>query len=63
MGFATDMLRRIEDDAELLKGIMFSDEASFHLSVIANCHNVHVWGFENPHEYREAQGIPQRLMC
>ncbi|XP_035232211.1 uncharacterized protein LOC118204000, partial [Stegodyphus dumicola] len=27
-----DMLRRIEDDAEFLKRIMFSDEASFHLS-------------------------------
>ncbi|KFM69899.1 hypothetical protein X975_24157, partial [Stegodyphus mimosarum] len=30
MAFATDMLRRIEDAAEFLKRIMFSDEASFH---------------------------------
>ncbi|KFM73977.1 hypothetical protein X975_13500, partial [Stegodyphus mimosarum] len=55
MAFATNILRRIEDDAEFLKRIMFSDEASFHLSGILNPHNVRIWGFENPHEYREAQ--------
>ncbi|KFM61825.1 hypothetical protein X975_12247, partial [Stegodyphus mimosarum] len=55
MAFATDMLRRIEDDAEFLKRIMFSDEASFHLSGIVNCHNVRIWGSQNPHEYSEAQ--------
>ncbi|KFM70764.1 hypothetical protein X975_05074, partial [Stegodyphus mimosarum] len=55
MAFATDMLRRIEDAAEFLQRIMFSDEASFHLSGIVNRHNVHIWGSENPHEYREAQ--------
>ncbi|KFM68878.1 hypothetical protein X975_02434, partial [Stegodyphus mimosarum] len=55
MAFATDMLRRIEDDAEFLKCIMFSDEASFHLSAIVNRHNVCIWGSVNPHEYREAQ--------
>ncbi|KFM59228.1 hypothetical protein X975_23270, partial [Stegodyphus mimosarum] len=55
MASATDMLRRIDDDAEFLKRIMFSDEASFHLSGIVNRHNVRIWGSENPHEYREAQ--------
>ncbi|KFM58633.1 hypothetical protein X975_22411, partial [Stegodyphus mimosarum] len=55
MAFATDMLRRIEDGAEFLKRIMFSDEASFHLSGIVNRHNVRIWGSENPHEYRKAQ--------
>ncbi|KFM58440.1 hypothetical protein X975_09349, partial [Stegodyphus mimosarum] len=55
MAFATDMLRRIEDDAEFLKPIMFSDEASFHLSGIVNRHNVRIWGSENPHEYPETQ--------
>ncbi|KFM71496.1 hypothetical protein X975_02205, partial [Stegodyphus mimosarum] len=54
MAFAIDMLSRI-DDAELLKRIMFSDEASFHLSGIVNRHNVRIWGSENTHEYREAQ--------
>ncbi|KFM75908.1 hypothetical protein X975_13916, partial [Stegodyphus mimosarum] len=55
MAFATDVLRSIENDAEFLKRIMFSDEASFHLSGIVNRHNVRIWGSENPHEYREAQ--------
>ncbi|KFM64525.1 hypothetical protein X975_16921, partial [Stegodyphus mimosarum] len=55
MAFATDMLRRIEDDAEFLKRIMFSDETSFHLSGIVNRQNVRIWGSENPYEYREAQ--------
>ncbi|KFM72979.1 Transposable element Tc1 transposase, partial [Stegodyphus mimosarum] len=55
MAFATDMLRRIEDDAEFLKRIMFSDEASFHLSGIVNRHSVRIWRSENPHEYREVQ--------
>ncbi|KFM58603.1 hypothetical protein X975_04675, partial [Stegodyphus mimosarum] len=55
MAFATDMIRRVEDDAEFLKRIMFFDEASFHLSGIVNRHNVRIWGSENPHEYPEAQ--------
>ncbi|KFM63640.1 hypothetical protein X975_11591, partial [Stegodyphus mimosarum] len=49
MAFATDMLRKIEDAAEFLKRIMFSDEASSHLSGIANRHHVRIWGSENPH--------------
>ncbi|KFM78615.1 hypothetical protein X975_09761, partial [Stegodyphus mimosarum] len=49
------MLRTIDDDAEFLKRIMFSDKASFHLSAIVNRHNVCIWGSENPHEYCEAQ--------
>ncbi|KFM67649.1 hypothetical protein X975_03945, partial [Stegodyphus mimosarum] len=55
MAFATDMLRRIEDDAEFLKRIMFSDEAYFHVFGIVNRHNMRIWGSENPFEYREAQ--------
>ncbi|KFM75855.1 Transposable element Tcb1 transposase, partial [Stegodyphus mimosarum] len=55
MAFAADMLRRIEDDAEFPKRIMFSGEASFHLFGISNRHNVRICGFENPHECREAQ--------
>ncbi|KFM61029.1 hypothetical protein X975_23527, partial [Stegodyphus mimosarum] len=55
MAFATDMLRRIEDDDEFLKRIMFSDEASVHLSSIVNRHNVRIWESENHHEYRDAQ--------
>ena len=54
MAFATDMLRRTEDDADFLKHIMFSDEASLHVSGIVNHRNVHIWGSEKPHEYRES---------
>ncbi|KFM65698.1 Transposable element Tcb2 transposase, partial [Stegodyphus mimosarum] len=55
MAFAKDMLRRIEDDVEFLKRIMFPGEASFHFSGIVNRRNVRIWGSENPHEYRQAQ--------
>ncbi|GFT81958.1 uncharacterized protein NPIL_153741 [Nephila pilipes] len=40
MAFTTDILMRIEDGAEFLNCIMFSSEAWFHLSVIANRLNV-----------------------
>ncbi|GBM22387.1 hypothetical protein AVEN_131502-1 [Araneus ventricosus] len=53
--FATDMLRRIDDDSEFLNRIMFSDEACFRLSGIINRHNVRIWGSETPHKYREVQ--------
>ncbi|GBN21210.1 hypothetical protein AVEN_191532-1 [Araneus ventricosus] len=49
------MLRRIDDDAEFLNRIMFSDETNFHLSGIVNSHNVLIWGSENTNEYLEIQ--------
>ncbi|GFU33811.1 uncharacterized protein NPIL_682711 [Nephila pilipes] len=55
IAFATDMLGRIEDDAEFLNCIMFSEEPCFHLSAIVNRHNLYIWESENPHEYRELQ--------
>ncbi|XP_071043842.1 protein GVQW3-like [Parasteatoda tepidariorum] len=55
MAFETDMVRRIEDDAEFLKLIMFFNEASFPVSGIVNRHNVRIWGSENPREYCEIQ--------
>ena len=63
MAFATNTLRRIEDDADFLKSIMFSDELSFHVSGIVNRHNVGIWGSENPMNTVKQKGIPQRLMC
>ncbi|KFM71601.1 hypothetical protein X975_16196, partial [Stegodyphus mimosarum] len=62
MAFATDILRRIEDDAKFMKRIMFSDEASFHLSGIVNRHYVRIWG-KTPMNTVRHKGIPQRLMC
>ncbi|GBM21992.1 hypothetical protein AVEN_263842-1 [Araneus ventricosus] len=54
LDFATDMLRRIDDDAEFLNRIMVSEDC-FHLSGIVNRHNVRIWGSEISHEYREVQ--------
>ncbi|GFS90413.1 uncharacterized protein NPIL_137751 [Nephila pilipes] len=61
--FATYMIRNLEDDAELLNRIMFSDEACFHLSDIANCHYLRKWGSEYPTNTVSYKGTPQRLMC
>ncbi|GFT47167.1 uncharacterized protein NPIL_119611 [Nephila pilipes] len=55
MAIATDLLRRIEDDAEFLYPIMFFNEACFHLSDIVNRHYLCKWGSENSNEYRELQ--------
>ncbi|XP_071037890.1 uncharacterized protein [Parasteatoda tepidariorum] len=64
MAFATDMVGRIEDDADFLKHIMFSDEASFHVSGIVNRHNVRIYGdLKTPMNTVRHKGIPQRLMC
>ena len=47
--FDLEMLSRIEDDEDYLKKVMFTDEACFHVSGKVNCHNVRIWGSENPH--------------
>jgi len=47
--FATEILRRIDEDNDYLKRICFSDEATFHTSGVVNRHNVRIWGSENPH--------------
>ena len=49
------MLQRISEDEAFLKGVCFSDEATFHVSVKSNKHNVRIWGSENPHASRELQ--------
>ena len=43
------LLEDMEDDTILLR-LIFSDEATFHLSGKVSRHNVHIWGLENPHE-------------
>jgi hypothetical protein len=37
------------------KKVQFSGEATFHVSGAVNCHNVRLWGSENPHAYVEHQ--------
>jgi len=47
--FATEILRRIDEDNDYLMRVCFSDEATFHDSGVVNRPNVHIWGSENPH--------------
>ncbi|GFU52553.1 DUF4817 domain-containing protein [Nephila pilipes] len=53
MAFATDMPRRIEDDAEFLNHIIFSDKACFHLFGTANFHMCTYGDLTPPYEYCE----------
>ena len=51
--FACDMLDRIDRDPNFLTNIMFSDEATFHVSGAVNRHNVRIWGSQQPHSVME----------
>ena len=51
--FAITMLDRIAEDETFLSRMMFTDEATFHVSGKVNRHNVHMWGSENPHTFIE----------
>jgi hypothetical protein len=42
--FATEILHRIDEDNDYLKRVVFSDEATFHISGKVNRHNVRIWG-------------------
>ena len=41
----------MSSDDHFLEKVQFSDEATFHISGAVNCHNVRIWGSENPHAY------------
>ena len=56
------MLQNMEDDT-FLPRLIFSDEATFHLSGKVNRHNVRVWGPQNPQEALEHERDPRKLMC
>jgi hypothetical protein len=45
----------MENGDNLLSKLIFSDEATFHLSGKVNRHNVRVWGSENPHATLEVE--------
>jgi hypothetical protein len=47
--FSADILQRIEIDNFLAK-VLFSDEATFHLSGMVNRHNVRIRSTEHPRE-------------
>ena len=47
--FCNMLSEDMEDDTFSLR-LIFSDEATFHLRGIVSCHNIRIWGLENPHE-------------
>jgi len=48
-------------DDDLLAKIMFSDEATFHLSGKVNRYNVRIWERENPHATLEVERDSPKL--
>ena len=61
--FATEILRRIDEDNDYLKRVCFSDEATLHTSGVVY-HNVRIWGTENPHVvFQNEQGSPKVNVC
>ena len=47
------LIQNIDNDNRFLENIIFSDEATFHISGRVNRHNCRIWGDENPHELYE----------
>lgn len=54
-------LERIEENADFLSTVMFSDEANFYVKGEVNKQNLRYWSDENPHWYDPAvqQGSPR----
>ena len=59
--FARTLLTNIEQDPDFLNRILFSDEATFHVSGVVNRHNVRIWGAENPHVFRPVERNSPKL--
>lgn len=58
--FAHDMLSRLESDSDFLSKIVFTDEATFHISGQVNTHNCRIWATEKPDGIREnVRGSPK----
>jgi len=51
----------MENDDDLLAKIIFSDEATFHLSGKVNRYNVRIWGSENLHATLEVEHDSPKL--
>jgi hypothetical protein len=61
--FALEMLSRLDYDDAFMKYVVFSDEATFHVSGKVNRHNCRICGSENPHEVMEHEcDIPKLNM-
>jgi hypothetical protein len=46
---AMDILERTDAPLNFLRQVCFSDEETFHLSVVVNKYNCKIWGIQNPH--------------
>ena len=57
--FAEEILQRIDDDNDNLNSVVFSDEATFHVSGKVNKHNIRICGSENPCEIM----VPKNTLC
>jgi len=51
LDFCLQLQDLMSSDDHFLEKVQFSDEATFHISGAVNCHNVRIWGSENPHAY------------
>jgi transposase len=62
MEFCDVMMRRLDENEDFSKCIVFSDEATFMLNGVVNRHNCRYWSDENPHWMREVRTQnPQKL--
>ena len=53
--FARTLLARLGEDPTYLNRILFTDEATFHVSGLVHRHNIRIWGTENPHIVQEVE--------
>lgn len=53
VAFCDEIHNGIDNDNTFATRIVFSDEATFHLSGKVNKHNVRIWGLQNPHAHIE----------
>jgi hypothetical protein len=52
---------RIDRDAKFLTNIMFSEEATFHVSGAVNRHKVQIWGSQQLHSIMEHVGDSRKV--
>jgi hypothetical protein len=58
--FVQEMLLRLDDNNAFLKHVVFSDEATLHISSKVNRHNCQIWVSENPHKVmKHKDGTPK----
>lgn len=60
--FCEDMMERIDNDPNILRNLIFTDEATFQITGTLNRHNCRYWAVENPNWMRESKSqYPQKI--